>query len=109
MDSATISALAAFAGAIISGLPFVCCRFFGALPEFFRGWAEPVFCCGDAGRDRFRLRSDVQKFRAAPKTVTKVRGNGDAVPASTADITAEKLSCSSTNRIKEGSVFLLEA
>jgi hypothetical protein len=53
-------------------------RFFGALPEFIRGWAGSAFCSGDADRDRFRLRSDVQKFHTVPKTVTKVRGNGDA-------------------------------
>src|SRR6202040_4094367 len=52
--------------------------FFGALPEFFRGWAESAFWSDDADRDWFRLRSNVQKFQAVPKTVTKVRGNGDA-------------------------------
>ena len=33
-------------------------RFFCALPEFFRGWAESAFCPGDADRDWFWLRSD---------------------------------------------------
>src|SRR6266850_4258284 len=33
---------------------------------------------GDQDRDWFRLRSEVQEFQAVPKTVTKVRGNGDA-------------------------------
>src|SRR5437870_12667782 len=62
----------------ISDRSFCSRRFFGALPEFFRGWAESAFCRDDADRDWFRLRSNVQKFQAVPKTVTKVRGNGDA-------------------------------
>jgi len=36
---------------------FFCRSFFGAMPEFFRGWAKSAFCPDDADRDRFRLRS----------------------------------------------------
>src|ERR1700737_1252593 len=62
----------------ISAPSFCSRRLLGALPEFFRGWAESAFCPDDAHRDRFRLRSDVQKFDAVSETVTKVRTNGDA-------------------------------
>jgi hypothetical protein len=48
------------------------------LPEFFRDWAESAFCPDDADRKWLRLRSEVQKFQAVPKTVAKVRGNSDA-------------------------------
>src|SRR6266436_4847158 len=62
----------------ISDRSFCSRRLLRGLPEFFRGWAESALCPGDADRDWFRLRSEVQKFQAVPKTVTKVRGNGDA-------------------------------
>ena len=53
--------------------------FFGALPEFFRDWAESAFCSGDADGDWFRLRSDVQKFHPISETVTKdVYNNANA-------------------------------
>src|SRR5882762_5971214 len=55
-------------------------RFLRALPEFFGGRAESAFCPGDADRDRFRLRSEVQKFYSVSETVTKVRANRDASP-----------------------------
>src|SRR5207302_11417476 len=53
-------------------------RFFGALPEFFRGWAEFSFSRDDADRKWFRLRSEVQELYSFSETVTKVYRNGNA-------------------------------
>jgi hypothetical protein len=60
----------------ISDRSFCTRRFFRALPEFFRGWAESAFCRDDADRKWLRLRSEVQKFYSVSETVTKVRTNG---------------------------------
>src|SRR5437016_10566465 len=61
-------------------LLFSCRRFFGALPEFFRGWAESAFCRDDADRKWLRLRSEVQELYSVSETVTKVYRNGNAAP-----------------------------
>src|SRR6266446_8710749 len=55
----------------ISDRSFCSRRLLRALPEFFRGWAESAFFSDDADRDRFRLRSEVQKFHAVSETVAK--------------------------------------
>jgi hypothetical protein len=68
------------------------------MPEFFRGWVEPAFCPDDADREWFRHRSDVQKYQAFSKTVTKGCGKGDAGSCFDGRNNAGKLSCSSTTR-----------
>src|SRR5882757_9994441 len=64
----------------ISERSFCTRSFLRALPEFFRGWAEPAFCPDDADRKWLRLRSEVQKFYSVSETVTKVYRNGNAAP-----------------------------
>ena len=79
-------------------LLFFCRSFLRALPELFCSWAESSFCRDDTDRKWFRLRSEVQKLYSVSETVTKVYRNGDAGPASTADMTPDMLSCSSMTR-----------
>src|SRR5580765_407310 len=59
---------------------FCCRRFFGAVPEFFRGWADSAFCRDDTDRKWLRLRSEVQKFYSVSETVTKVWANRNGSP-----------------------------
>src|SRR5947207_5604349 len=62
----------------ISDRSFCSRRLLRALPEFFRGWAEPPFSRDDADRKWLRLRSEVQELYSFSETVTKVYRNGNA-------------------------------
>src|SRR5258705_6248989 len=64
----------------ISERSFCTRSFFGALPEFFRGWAKFSFSRDDADRKWLGLRSEVQELYSVSETVTKVWANRDASP-----------------------------